>query len=125
MRTRTPDWRQRWPDRDVQLRPPLSGTKRRHWQSSRNDLKRRTGRPTLYTGCGLHEKRFLGVVTLSWTRRRVLGSLSRTALVLPFTEVLAMTVPPWSRAEAQQTPAAQHEYETKPAAPPQGPASPI
>ncbi|HEX6772578.1 MAG TPA: CRTAC1 family protein [Acidobacteriaceae bacterium] len=64
---------------------------------------------------------------LSWTRRRVLRSLSRTALVLPFADVLAMAVPPWKRAEAQQQqgPAAQHEYETKPVAPPAGPTSPI
>lgn len=62
---------------------------------------------------------------MSWTRRRVLGSLSRTALVLPFAEVLAMAVPPWARGEAQQAPAAQHEYETKPVAPPPGPLSPI
>src|ERR1700753_270826 len=66
------------------------------------------------------------VLDLSWTRRRVLGSLSRTALVLPFADVLAMTVPPWTRAQAQQAaPAAQHDYETKPVAPPPGPASPI
>lgn len=57
----------------------------------------------------------------------MLGSLSRTALVLPFADVLAMAVPPWRRADAQQPqgPAAQHEYETKPVAPPAGPASPI
>jgi hypothetical protein len=65
------------------------------------------------------------VLDLSWTRRRVLGSLSRTALVLPFADVLAMAVPPWARAEAQQAPAAQHDYETKPVAPPPGPASAI
>jgi hypothetical protein len=65
------------------------------------------------------------VLDLSWTRRRVLGSLSRTALVLPFADVLAMAVPPWARAEAQQAPAAQHNYETKPVAPPPGPASAI
>ncbi len=64
---------------------------------------------------------------LNWTRRRLLGSLSRTAWVLPFADVLAMAVPPWRRADAQQPqgPAAQHEYETKPVAPPAGPASPI
>jgi hypothetical protein len=65
------------------------------------------------------------VLDLSWTRRRVLGSLSRTALVLPFTDVLAMAVPPWARAEGQQAPAAQHEYEAKPVPPPPGPASAI
>jgi enediyne biosynthesis protein E4 len=54
----------------------------------------------------------------------VLGSLSRSALVLPFADVLAMAVPPQARAQ-QQTPAAQHEYQTKPVAPPPGPASPI
>ncbi len=63
---------------------------------------------------------------MSWTRRRVLGSLSRSALVLPFADVLAMAVPPWARAEGrQQAPAAQREYQTKPVAPPPGPASPI
>ena len=63
---------------------------------------------------------------MSWTRRRVLGSLSRSALVLPFADVLAMTVPPWVRAEGrQQAPAAQREYQTKPVAPPPGPPSPI
>ncbi|MDQ1692984.1 MAG: enediyne biosynthesis protein [Acidobacteriaceae bacterium] len=61
---------------------------------------------------------------LNWTRRRVLGSLSRSALVLPFADVLAMALPPEARAQ-QQTPAAQHEYQTKPVAPPPGPASPI
>src|SRR5246127_4665223 len=66
------------------------------------------------------------VLDLSWTRRRVLGSLSCPALVLPFADVLAMAVPPWPRAQAQQAaPAAQHDYETKPVAPPPGPASPI
>ena len=61
------------------------------------------------------------VLDLSWTRRRVLGSLSRTALVLPFADVLAMAVPPRARAQAQQAaPAAQHDYETKPVAPPPG-----
>jgi hypothetical protein len=55
----------------------------------------------------------------------VLGSLSRTALVLPFADVLAIAVPPWARAQGQQAPAAQREYETKPVAPPPGPASPI
>ncbi len=62
---------------------------------------------------------------MSWTRRHVLGSLSRTALVLPFADVLAMAIPPWTRAEGQQAAAAQHDYEAKPVAPPPGPVSPI
>jgi len=36
-----------------------------------------------------------------------------------------MAVPPWTRAEGQQAPAAQHDYEVKPVAPPPGPVSPI
>ena len=62
---------------------------------------------------------------MSWTRRRVLGSLSRTALVLPFADVLAMAIPPWTRPDGQQAPAAQRDYEAKPVAPPPGPVSPI
>ena len=70
---------------------------------------------------------------MSWTRRRVLRSLSRTALVLPFADVLALATPPWARAAAESqspapqtpAPAAQHDYEAKPVPPPPGPASAV
>jgi len=65
-------------------------------------------------------------------RRRFLKSLSRTALVLPFADVLYVATPPWKRAAlfAQQQPAqnpaaAERSYDTKPMPPPPGPASPI
>ena len=63
------------------------------------------------------------------TRRRILKSLSRTALVLPFADVLALAAP----LGQQQTPAPatrigpqERSYDARPAAPPQaGPKSPI
>jgi hypothetical protein len=65
-------------------------------------------------------------------RRQFLGSLSRSALVLPFAEVLGLAVPPWKRDAAvagQQAPVskpgAQQTYSAKPMPPPPGPASPI
>jgi hypothetical protein len=65
-------------------------------------------------------------------RRRFLQSLSRTALVLPFSDVLMMATPPWKRAllaGAQQAPQsssnAERSYDTKPMPPPPGPHSPI
>ena len=63
-------------------------------------------------------------------RRRFLSSLSRTALVLPFADLLRMTTPPWKRAApmaqaAQNQMGAQPVYEAKPMPPPPGPASPI
>ncbi len=64
-------------------------------------------------------------------RRQFLRSLSRSALVLPFADVLAMATPPWRQATmgAQQAPAskpgAQQSYDAKPMPPPPGPTSPI
>jgi enediyne biosynthesis protein E4 len=54
-------------------------------------------------------------------RRRFLKSLSRTALVLPFHEVLCMALPPWTQSQSGMT----RSYDTKPVAPPAGPASAI
>ena len=72
------------------------------------------------------------LVFLSMNRRQFLGSLSRSALVLPFAEVLRLAVPPWKRdaaMAAQQAqvskPGAQQTYSAKPMPPPPGPASPI
>jgi hypothetical protein len=68
---------------------------------------------------------------MDWTRRRLLHSLSRTALVLPFADVLAMATPPWARDRQQQTGGAptigptERKYDAKPMPPPPGPASPI
>jgi|UPI0005D24A02 hypothetical protein len=65
-------------------------------------------------------------------RRAFLQSLSRTALVLPFSDVLLLATPPWKRAarfagqEAPQSkPGAQPAYEARPMPPPPGPRSPI
>ena len=55
-------------------------------------------------------------------RRKFLKSLSRTALVLPFSEVLMLATPPWSR--AAQT-GMTRGYDATPVAPPPGPVSPI
>ena len=62
-----------------------------------------------------------------WNRRRFLKSLSRTAVVLPFSDVLLLAMPPWARAESasQQTMGSERAYETKPMPPPPGAASPI
>jgi enediyne biosynthesis protein E4 len=63
-----------------------------------------------------------------WSRRRFLTSLSRSALVLPFTDVLLLATPPWARASQssqQQTVGGEPAYEAKPVAPPPGAASPI
>ena len=63
-----------------------------------------------------------------WSRRRFLTSLSRSALVLPFTDVLLLATPPWARASQssqQQTVGGEPAYEAKPVAPPPGTASPI
>src|SRR3984885_7709034 len=65
-------------------------------------------------------------------RRSFLKSLSRTALVLPLSEVLLMAAPPpWNRTkrnapiyDAQQSQMTR-SYDAKPVAPPPGPASPI
>ena len=62
-----------------------------------------------------------------WNRRRFLASLSRSALVLPFADVLAMAMPPWARAQQQSAKPTNSEpsYQAKPMPPPPGPASPI
>src|SRR5487761_1231812 len=62
------------------------------------------------------------------TRRRFLQSLSRTALVLPFADVLLMAVPPWigeGIPAAQQSSGAERVYHAVPKPPPPGPPSPI
>src|SRR5580658_9752118 len=65
-------------------------------------------------------------------RRKFLSSLSRTALVLPFADLLWLATPPWKRALASELPSgaqnqmgAQPTYEAKPMPPPPGPPSPI
>ncbi len=63
-----------------------------------------------------------------WNRRRFLTSLSRSALVLPFSEVVLLGTPPWLRApqsSQQQTMGSEPVYEAKPVQPPPGAASPI
>jgi enediyne biosynthesis protein E4 len=77
---------------------------------------------------------------LNWSRRRFLESLSRTAIVLPFADILLMATPPWKRsvlAAGQQPQAplgtmgsqsgvsAQPDSQRKPIPPPPGPPSPI
>jgi enediyne biosynthesis protein E4 len=61
-------------------------------------------------------------------RRSFVKSLCRTALVLPFHDVLMMAAAPWKRplsfAEQAQSGMTQ-SYDAKPVAPPPGPASPI
>ena len=57
-------------------------------------------------------------------RRNFIKSLSRTALVLPLSEVLLMAAPPWLRGEQAQN-GMTRSYDAKPVAPPPGPASPI
>jgi hypothetical protein len=64
-------------------------------------------------------------------RRQFLSSLSRSALVLPFADVLRLATPPWMRdavavQQAQASrPGAQQSYDAKPMPPPPGPTSPI
>jgi enediyne biosynthesis protein E4 len=57
-------------------------------------------------------------------RRKFLRSLSRTALVLPFADILALAAP---QQQAQTTPkkGIERSYDAKPAPPPPGPKSPI
>jgi hypothetical protein len=58
-------------------------------------------------------------------RRSFLRSLSRTSLVLPFADILALASP-WQQAETPQKLGAQERsYDAKPAPPPPGPKSPI
>jgi enediyne biosynthesis protein E4 len=63
-----------------------------------------------------------------WNRRRFLASLSRSAVVLPFTDVLALATPPWLRTPStsqQQTMGSEPVYLAKPVPPPPGAVSPI
>jgi hypothetical protein len=66
---------------------------------------------------------------ITWNRRRFLASLSRTALVLPFSEVLLLATPPWPRSQQtspqQNTMGSEPTYEAKPMPPPPGSDSPI
>lgn len=68
---------------------------------------------------------------MDWSRRRFLSSLSRTALVLPLADVLAMATPPWARAQQAKPGGApsvgpmERSYDAKPMPPPPGPKSPI
>jgi hypothetical protein len=66
--------------------------------------------------------------SLHWNRRRFLTSLSRSAVVLPFSDVLSLATPPWLRNTAalqQQTMGSEPVYQAKPAAAPPGAVSPI
>ena len=69
----------------------------------------------------------LGELELHSDRRKFLRSLSRSALVLPFTDILALAAPP----QQPQAPPKQkigpieRSYDAKPAPPPPGPKSPI
>ena len=68
-----------------------------------------------------------------WNRRRFLTSLSRSALVLPFADVLLLATPPWARGSGtgaqqsagQNTMGGESAYETRPMPPPPGSVSPI
>ena len=56
-------------------------------------------------------------------RRRFIRSLSRSALVLPFADIMALAAPPQ---QAQQKIGPQERsYDAKPAPPPPGPKSPL
>jgi enediyne biosynthesis protein E4 len=66
---------------------------------------------------------------LPWDRRKFLRSLSRTALVLPFADVLALAAPqqqnvPPSGSKKNIGPS-ERSYDAKPAPPPPGPKSPL
>jgi enediyne biosynthesis protein E4 len=58
------------------------------------------------------------------TRRRFIRSLSRTALVLPFADIVALSSPAQQQAPAKIGPQ-ERTYDAKPAPPPPGPKSPI
>jgi hypothetical protein len=68
---------------------------------------------------------------LRWNRRRFLTSLSRSAVVLPFTEVLALATPPWlptppdSSQQSVGTMGSEPAYQAKPAPAAPGAVSPI
>ena len=53
-------------------------------------------------------------------RRRFIRSLSRTALVLPFADIMALAAPPQQKIGPQE-----RSYDAKPAPPPPGPKSPL
>ena len=57
-------------------------------------------------------------------RRRFIRSLSRTALVLPFADILSLAAPAQEQAPTKLGPR-ERSYEAKPAPPPPGPKSPI
>ena len=68
----------------------------------------------------------MGIDTaMPMNRRKFIKSLSRTALVLPFSEVLMIAAPPWKRACRQTQSGMTRSYDAKPVAPPPGPVSPI
>ena len=58
-------------------------------------------------------------------RRRFLRSLSRTALVLPFADILALAGPIQQQTPGSKIGPQERTYDTKPASPPSGPKSPI
>ncbi|MFY9938831.1 MAG: CRTAC1 family protein, partial [Silvibacterium sp.] len=61
-------------------------------------------------------------------RRKFIRSLSRTALVLPFADIVALASPRQQQATPDQTKgigAQERTYDAKPAPPPPGPKSPI
>ena len=53
-------------------------------------------------------------------RRKFIRSLSRTALVLPFADIMALAAPPQQKIGPQE-----RSYDAKPAPPPPGPKSPL
>ena len=60
-------------------------------------------------------------------RRKFIRSLSRTALVLPFADVVALASPAWQQTSPapQKIGPTERSYDAKPAPPPPGPKSPI
>jgi enediyne biosynthesis protein E4 len=58
-------------------------------------------------------------------RRRFIRSLSRTALVLPFADILAMAAQQQQEPPKQKIGPVERSYDAKPAPPPPGPKSPI
>ncbi len=79
--------------------------------------------PSLSAPLQNHSKDLAILIYRSLSRRRFIHSLSRTALVLPFADILALASP------AQQAPVnigpQERTYDAKPAPPPPGPKSPI
>ena len=60
----------------------------------------------------------------SLNRRKFIRSLSRTALVLPFADIMALAAPPQQPQQPKIGPQ-ERSYDAKPAPPPPGPKSPI